>query len=709
MRTILIVQRIMKIISNETQKLAALAVFGALYDAKKDIYSVLCEFIKQIFVIKGLHSIFSVEGLREELVSQFGFDNIPLSVVRTTINKMNELNLNQETHLISVADNDLKKYQTISVEFQKEELYSEALIKSLFAFFEKHTNEILSEETKLQIQHALYSYILKEEYKSQYAELINLFILEHENDNDFIAQLQQMVTGVLILAALKFQSHPNQIDKFNNTLYIYLDTEIIFFLAGYNGVLYQTLAQECLEQIQKMNEETKKCHKEDKIKLRFFEEVDQEITDFFNLAIKIVDNEVPLDRTKRAMQNLISGCTSASDVIAKKSELNLLLKKYNIKIDNKINYYAQDKYKYNIENRAFYENISDPIEEKKVDAALHLLSHINVRRGDRSQKIFNNVGCILLTGDSTTINISLDDKVLRKGDVPLATTMSYLTNRFWFTTNHSFANNPNIQSFKIATRARLALSAEMTLKIQTHFQKLQQDYKNGNISDEMIGEQLSELQQYSMAPENLDDKHEAISDYYAFLRVTNVEQLIEEKVIEKKKSNARITEQSDTILQQENMIDQQNSIIEKQAITIDTQTKQIADKEESIKNSEQMISAQKARIRYLEERPLRVILHLLLCLRFVLMWCLLFGTIIIVVYTVIDFYANYEKNPFYANLSSICSIICFIITLFTILFKKTRAWFSCNSFKTNNVEAILDKTRDRRIRKKSRLKKSNIF
>ena len=66
----------MKIISNETQKLAALAVFGALYDAKKDIYSVLCEFIKQIFVIKGLHSIFSVEGLREELVSQFGFDNI---------------------------------------------------------------------------------------------------------------------------------------------------------------------------------------------------------------------------------------------------------------------------------------------------------------------------------------------------------------------------------------------------------------------------------------------------------------------------------------------------------------------------------------------------------------------------------------------------------------------------------------------------------
>lgn len=686
----------MKTISNETQKLAALAVFGALYDSKKDIYSVLREFIKQIFVIKGLHSMFPVEGLREELVNQFGFDNIPLSVVRTAINKMNELTLDPETRLISVTDNDFKKYQTISNEFQKVEQDSEILIKSLFAFFEKHTNEILMEETKLQIQQALYSYILKEEYKSQYTELINLFILENENDNTFISQLQQMVTGVLILAALKFQSHPNQIDKFNNTLYIYLDTEIIFFLAGYNGILYQTLAQECLEQIQKMNEETRKCHKEDKIKLRFFEEVDQEITDFFNLAIKIIDNEVPLDRTKRAMQNLISGCSSASDVIKKKSELNLLLKKYNIKIDNKIDYYAQDKYKYNIENRAFYENIADPVEEKKVDAALSLLSHINVRRGDRSQKIFNNVGCILLTGDSTTINISLDDRVLHKGDVPLATTMSYLTNRFWFTTNHSFANNPNIQSFKIATRARLALSAEMCLKIQTHFQKLQQDYKKGNLSDEIISEQLSELQQYSMAPENLEDKHEAISDYYAFLHVTNVEQLIEEKAIEQKKTKTCLAEQTNIIIQQENMIDQQKRIIEKQTITIDQQAKQIANNENSIKNNEQTMFAQEARIRQLEERPIRIILHVLLFLRFIFVWTILLGTVVVVVYTGMDFYVNHGNSSFYTNFSAICSIIGFIITVLTLLFEKTRAWLSWNSFGTNGVESIMDKNRDKK-------------
>lgn len=676
----------MKTISIETQKLAALSVFGTLYDAKKDIYSVLREFIKQLYVIKGLHSKFSVENIRKELDDQFGFDNIPLSVVKTTIQKMSEVDLDPETHIVSISDKiDNKNYQTISEELQKAELESEGIIDSLCVFFEKQNNQKITEDEKMQLQQALYSYLLKDEYQSQYSELINLFIIEHERDINFTSQLQQIVDGVLIQSALRYQSHPNQIDKFNNTLYIYLDTEIIFFLAGYNGALYQTLAQEFLEQVANMNAEARKVHKEDKIKLRFFEEVDTEITDFFNLAIKIVDDEVPLDKTKPAMKSIVQGCLSASDVIAKRSDLNLLLKKYDIKIDNKINYYEQDKHKYNIENKAFYENVTDPQEQKKIDSALCLLSHVNVRRGDRSQKIFNNVGCILLTGDAVTIRISLDERVLQNGNVPLATTMSYLTNRFWFTTNQGFSNNPNIQSFKVATRARLALSAEMAQKIQTQFRKLQAEHKKGTLSDEVIAERLSELQQYSLTPENLEDKQEVISEYYAFLRIGDIGKLIEDRAIEKKKADELIESQTRIIAQQERTIQEQQNQLSEQDVLIKSQSRRIAENENSIRDNEQTISIQDNRIKNLEERPLRIMWHILLFCRFIFTWVIFIFAILLLLYTLCDIYRNHGQESFYANFAAISSIASLIVACAIPLYKRTRTWLSPKSFDGNAV------------------------
>lgn len=683
----------MKTISIETQKLAALAVFGTLYDAKKDIYNVLCDFIKQLFVIKGLHSTFSIEGLRDELSSQFGFDNIPLSVVKTTINKMKELHIDEETHQISVIDEDIKKFESISKDLQKAEQESDSIIEGLFHFIEKQNKKRVSEEEKEQIQHELYSYLLKEEYQSQYADIINLYILEHEKDENFITRLQQIVVGVLIQSALRFQSHPNQIDKFNNTLYIYLDTEIIFHLAGYNGALHQTLAQEFLEQVSKMNSEAKKIHKDDRIKLRFFEEVDQEIADFFNLAIKIVNDEIPLDKTKKAMKNIVNGCQSASEIIAKKSELNLLLKQNNIQLDNKINYYEQDKHKYNIENKAFYENLTDPLEERKVDAALCLLSHVNVRRGERSQKIFNNVGCILLTGDATTMNIALDEKVLSKGNVPLATTMSYLTNRFWFTTNQSFSNNPNIQSFKIVTRARIALSTEMSHKIQQQFRKLQQEHKQGRLSDALIAEQLSELQKYSLPPENLDDKQSSVSEYYNFLRISDAGQLVEERAIEKKKSDELIKTQSNTIAKQTQTINEQNSLIKEQNHLIEQQKNQITDHANLLKQNEQTITQQDERIRVLEEKPLKIALYILFFLRFLAMWLIFIASLTLFAYTIIDIYKNYEYEAFYNIIGVLSSIICLVIAVVIPIFKKTRFWLSYKSFNTESVEHVLQKRR----------------
>lgn len=638
----------MKSLSLEIQKMAALAVFNSLYNVQKDIYTVMSEFIKQIYAINGLPSGYTLEELREELINQFGFDNIPYAVVKNAVTRKLSLEKDSISGRYFIPAEQRDSYETISNELEEAEKDSELILTALINFYERQEKEQASKIVKDELQQALYQYLFNDKYYSKYSNIINLFIIKNEENEHFQSKLQPILEGCLIQAALKYQSSPNQLDKFNNTLYIYLDTEIIFHLAGYNGPFYQTLVQEFIQQVVNMNKEISKRHNDEKILLRYFEEVDKEIGNFFERAESIVKGKVPLDRTNNAMVTIVQDCHSASDVLAKKSELNLLLNKYKIILENKFNYYEHDREKYNIEDSIFISNIVNHDEKEKIVKSLILLSHVNVRRGNRPQQIFNNIGCILLTGNETTRRLSLDERVLTKGNVPLATDLAYLTNRFWFTTHQSFSKKNDLQSFKISTRARIAISANIARKAQIEYNKILQEYTDGQLSNESIAERLSELHQLPTMPESVGNEEENIADYYTILNANDIERLIEEKNIERNRQKEIISEKDQEILEKDK------------------------------------------RIIELEERPLRFFLHIVLFLRSIVLYAVVIGTIICIIFAIIDIC----KEP-KCNWQSIIALIGFIFSVCSMKNKKMRFWFSPKSFNRDETERTIKWIRNR--------------
>ena len=71
-------------------QIAALAVFRSLYDSKKDVFSIICEFIKTSIVSRNLYSVNTTQ-VAELLKNDYGF-KIPEAVISTVLGKIAQRN-----------------------------------------------------------------------------------------------------------------------------------------------------------------------------------------------------------------------------------------------------------------------------------------------------------------------------------------------------------------------------------------------------------------------------------------------------------------------------------------------------------------------------------------------------------------------------------------------------------------------------------------
>ena len=102
----------------------------------------------------------------------------------------------------------------------------------------------------------------------------------------------------------------NETGSLRKPLTLFLGTEVLFSLYGYNGNIYRQLALDLYNQIKAANSGAKR------ITLRYFSDVKKEIEDFFTSAELIVDGkQYPFDTV--AMKAIINGCSTSGDVKVK--------------------------------------------------------------------------------------------------------------------------------------------------------------------------------------------------------------------------------------------------------------------------------------------------------------------------------------------------------------------------------------------------------
>lgn len=433
----------------------------------------------------------------------------------------------------------------------------------LYKYIELKTGKSLSVEEKAELCNDFCAFIIDNTTVSKYGEYILQFIIEQSNDKEFIEQLNQIKQGVVIFVGLNYNADYNTIDKLDTPLHIYLDTEIIFHMSGLNGELYKNLFDEFFELVQEINKKAKNPI----IRLRYFAENRDEIDSFFKIAERIVRKEEQLNPSKQAMCNIVNGCVDASQVVEKKAELFRLLSQKNITIDSQERYYDKEvNWDFLINSESFYEYKDDATSENDIDRKVNLLNYISIKRGYKSQSIFRTVGHILLSANKVTFNIAFNPNVKEPNNIPLATSLSFLTNRFWMVLNKGLANMSTLHSINVITKAQIALSSRINDNVGRLFSQFIEEDQQGKFDSEKKKAMLAELHKSTINPDNLNaDNADA---YVDILSVNDINTFIAEReLLEAKK----MREYHDTLKKMKEMKEHYDTVLTKRDMQVSDQ------------------------------------------------------------------------------------------------------------------------------------------
>lgn len=513
-------------ISDKRKCMASLTVFRNLYNQKRDIYCVIAEFIKLAIAEKALSS-FDLQEMVNIINQEYGFD-LPVAVVKRALGKLDFLNKDKSSY--TIKKDAVFNADEIRKDTQTENNVNQKAIDSLCVFVEGKMGKSLSIHEKEELCNDFCTFIIDDTNSSQFGEYISQFIIEQSNDKAFVEQLNQIRQGVVIFVGLNYNADYNAVDKLDTQLHIYLDTEIIFHMFGLNGALYKDLFDEFYELVQEVNKKAKTPI----IKLRYFAENRDEIESYFKIAERIVRKEEQLNPSKQAMSNIVNGCIDASQVVEKKSKLFRMLAEKGITLDTQEHYYDKEtNWNYLIDSKPFYEYNDNDTSEKDIDRKVRLLNYISIKRGYKSQSIFRTVGHILLSANKVTFTIAFDKNVKNDNCVPLATSLSFLTNRFWMVLNKGLSNMSTLRSINVITKAQIALSSRINDNVGRLFSQFIEEDKQGKFDIDSKKATLAELHKSTVSP---DDLHADNADSYVeVLSVNDINAFIaERKLVEAK-------------------------------------------------------------------------------------------------------------------------------------------------------------------------------
>lgn len=477
----------------ENRILSSLIIFSELYDNKKDIYEVIREFIYEILRITRLFK-FNLTQITKEVNDWFDFD-IPEAVIKTALRKTDFKKIdgnylveklpNQELDLITRKKGDEKT---------NSEIFS-----NLIKFVENKKGNKLSVEEQDRLVNSFCSFLIDGSNITDSIEFVSGFIISNKENKDFNDQLTKIREGLILYSGIRYGINLGQLGSWTNRLTIFIDTEILFHCCGLNGEVFKAIFIEFFKFVQEINSNEKSKI----IKLEYFREVKTEIDDFFSAAESILEGKGALNPHNTAMLSVLSGCRTRSDIINKKTDFFEVLKSYGIfETKEQIKFSDADQQN-NIISKDLLELLNGRY-KCDISENLTFINYIYVLRQGKNGPNLEDVNYILLTGNSTTINLALCDEIRRNGEISSATSLDWMINRFWFKLNKGLGDGHFPKSVNIIPRAQIVLASLINSNIGIKFDNLKYDISQGKITAEQAQERAIALRRQATKPEEIN-------------------------------------------------------------------------------------------------------------------------------------------------------------------------------------------------------------
>jgi hypothetical protein len=437
--------------------------------------------------------------------------------------------------MLSMSDNITEKQE----EIQKS---NQIIIENLFKFIEKEKKIQLTEKEREIIIRSFCSFIIDESTTQEYAEYISAFIVKNKTES--ASQLNVIREGVVLYTGLKYNSNLNDLGAWNTELILYVDTEILFYFAGYDGEIFKIIANDFYSLIKEINTKSFNKIKKRIVQLKYFPETKGEIERFFKKAEIIVEGKEKLDTSRTAMTLIVNGCHTPAEVIEKKSKFYELLRTSGITEDTNTKFSNTNR-KFYTEHSKILEKYKNEMRETEIIDALKYLNYINIRRKGISNTGFENVKFFLITGNAKTLQIASDDLIKNNGDVPLASNLYFLTNKFWFKLNKGFGKEQQYpRSFDIVTKAQIALASQLNQSLAISFDNLKKEANEGKRTKDETISATGRLRQEVKNPEDINEDN--IEDVLNTIDEGTIEKYIREHDV--LKINAQLKEKENTQL-----------------------------------------------------------------------------------------------------------------------------------------------------------------
>lgn len=560
---------------NATSLLASFATLKTLSEAKKytNSYQLLSEFICYIIGTHKLTTFSSIE-MKNQLKRIFDFD-VPEAVVVTSCKSIESITKSNGLFVV-----DWSKF-TCDATFEKAKVEAEGIQESvigpLAAYIrEKHPERKISNDIVTQ---ALAAFLVGDQQNgySQYADTIGEFVLKNEKSADIRAALDAIQEGSIWYIGINHNI--NETGSITKTLTLYLGTEILFGLKGYNGEIHKQLADDFFAQIKTANLNG------EKIKLRYFLKTKEEIDSFFGSAMLIREGKTQAIPTV-AMKTILDACKTASDVSVEMADFYHLLRySYGILEDDKKDYYSPEEDVYNLESLEYEKD-----EDKE---SWMFVSHINKLR--KGKVAVNNIDAeyLFVTNTRNTLKVSdcQAEKIKREGNIErvndYAVSLGKVTNLLWYKLGNGFGRKSYPSSINSILKARVVLASSISHSITEVYNKTNEQYKNGEISKEQLAARIITLHKKPILPEELEgDSIEECMDFSPeYMSRYEEEAKLNKLALEAKDAQLR---EKDRLIQQQSaeQAKQIQQISEENALRLQIKDDTIAQKDRKIQQTE---------------------------------------------------------------------------------------------------------------------------
>ncbi len=514
----------------ENKLIASVVLFRELYGEGKDIYDVIGALLKAAIKFENKWAFNTTEAT-QLLETTFGFI-IPEAVVSTTLrnrlkNKENLLSLDNGVY--SLTSDRLDEPVELSAELKKVQDNQSNIFQDLIAYVSEHSPTLIKEEEHSEIIDSFCEYLLDNETTGKCSNLISSFIIEMQNHPGFKDALNAVREGFVIYNGVRYTSNLNDLGTWKNELTIYLDTEHLFNAAGYNGLLFKQLFDDFITLVKEINGSGKKY-----IFLKYFKECKEEVEGFFHVAELISEGKQVLNPSKTAMVEILDGAQGRADILEKKALLYSELDKKRITIEEQNNFH--DEYQYVVEGQKVIDDLREearknnrPFDEEKCSHLLKLFTKINCLRKGENAKAFEEIGYILMSGKSYTQYLAFNPNIRESDrDIPFATDLEFLTNRFWFKLKKGLNDDAYIpKSLDVVAKAQVVLSSQIINSVSEKYDSFKQRLDAGKISHKDAEYIYHELRSKVTTPESITP--ETVEDKLAFLSHEDYEIHLREK------------------------------------------------------------------------------------------------------------------------------------------------------------------------------------